>query len=86
MIAHELWGDKKKFPPLAHILEARGFRTSIESEEYGDHLRIDEAVDSFRNHAAQRVRQLCALGDQLNLRYNGWWLYAGRHTDYVMQY
>jgi hypothetical protein len=85
IIAHELWGDKRKFPQLARILESRGFKTSVEPEEYGDHLRIDESVESFRNHAVERVKQLCELGDHLNLRYNGWWLHAGPHTDYVTQ-
>ena len=85
VIAHQLWGDKRKFPQLASMLEARGFKTSIEPEEYGDHLRIDEPVDSFRHHAAERVKQFCQLSDRMNLRYNGWWLYAGPHTDYVTQ-
>ena len=85
VIAHQLWGDKAKFPALARVFEARGFKTSVEPEEYGDHLRIDEPVESFRRHAAERIKQLCMAGDQMNLRYNGWWLYAGPHTDYVMQ-
>lgn len=85
IISHELWGDKAKFPALARVLEARGFRTSVEPEEYGFHLRIDEPVGSFRQHAAERVSQLCKLGDRMNLRYKGWSLRAGRHSDYVMQ-
>jgi hypothetical protein len=85
IVAHELWGDERKFPHLAAFLEHRGFKTSVEPEEYGDHLRIEEPVDSFRNHASERVKQFCLLGDRFDLRYNGWWLYAGPHSDYVMQ-
>ncbi|HEY7958967.1 MAG TPA: hypothetical protein VID20_02800 [Sphingomicrobium sp.] len=84
-IVHDLGADKRKFRSLKRIVESRGFTTSIEPEEYGDRLRIDELVDSFRRHSSDRLRQLCKLGEQMHLRYNGWWLYVGSHTDYVMQ-
>jgi hypothetical protein len=85
MISHELWGDERKFPPLAQILQKRGFRTSVEPEEYGDHLRVDESVESFRKHHVERIQQLCTLADQRNLRYSGWPIWAGRHTHSVFQ-
>ena len=85
VIAHELWGDPAKLLPLGLLFQARGIHTRVEPEEYGSHLRIDEDVDRFRFHARERVTQLCEVAEENHFRYRGWWLYAGPHTDYVMQ-
>jgi hypothetical protein len=54
-------------------------------DEIGSGAMLEEDASRFRQHAAERIGQMCQIAAEHHLRYRGWWIEAPGFSDYVTQ-